>query len=347
MRGNDFAAGRRAATLAALLGGCAVCCFATAADKEADEFPIPFGLPAIKYPVDNPMTAPKVALGKQLYFDPRLSGDEKVSCASCHDPRKGWASGAQYSSGVEGKLGGRNSPTIINVAYQPFHFWDGRAESLEEQALGPIQNPIEMNMQLDVLVKKLNKIPGYREQFQKIFGGDATSETIAKAISAFERTILSGDAPIDHFLAGDKKALSDSAQRGLALFNGKARCSACHTGPNFTDNAFHNIGVGMDKKEPDFGRHALSKLEGDRGSFKTPTLREVAKSAPYMHDGSLKTLEDVVEHYDRGGTANAYLDEEIFPLNLSKTEKADLIRFLTEGLSSTKYPMIAAPKLPE
>src|SRR5579871_2826712 len=156
---------------------------------EPDEFPIPFGLPALKYPAENPMTAAKVALGKQLYFDPRLSGDEKVSCASCHDPTKGWSNGSPFATGVGGQLGGRNAPTILNTSYQQFQFWDGRAATLEEQALGPIQNPIEMNMQLDILEKKLNKIPGYREQFQKVFGTDVTRESIAKALASFERTI--------------------------------------------------------------------------------------------------------------------------------------------------------------
>ena len=318
-----------------------------AADPAAPEFRVPAGLPPLDCPADNPLTAAKVALGKQLYFDTRLSGDDKVSCASCHDPAKGWASGAQYSSGVGGQLGGRNAPTIINAAYQKFYFWDGRAATLEEQALGCVRNPLEMNMQLDLLAPKLNKVPGYREQFQKIFGTDVTGAGVAKALASFERTILSGDAPYDRFQAGDKQALSDSAQRGLKLFTGKAHCSACHRGPNFSDNAFHNIGVGSDRKEPDTGRRGITNVEADHGTFKTPTLREVAKSAPYMHDGSMKTVEEVIEHYDRGGIANPNLDEEIFPLRLTKHEKTDLIRFMTEGLSSTKYPMTTPPKLPQ
>ena len=244
-------------------------------------------------------------------------------------------------------MGGRSAPTIINSAYQDFQFWDGRALKLEGQALGPIQNPIEMEMKLDDLIPKLNKIEGYRKQFRAVFGTDATPDAVAKAIAAFERTVLSGDAPFDRFKAGDKTALSAAAQRGMTVYFNKAQCSACHSGPNFTDGAFHNIGVGMEKPEPDLGRFAETKLAGDRGAFKTPTLREIARTAPYMHDGRLKTLEDVVTYYDKGGHPNPQLDEEIFPLKLTAEQKADLVTFLKEGLSSASYPNIAPPKLPE
>jgi cytochrome c peroxidase len=312
----------------------------------ADEPKVPSGLPALLVPKDNPLTAEKIALGKQLYYDARLSADNTVSCATCHDPAKGFSNGDQFATGVGGKKGGRNSPTVINAAYQAFQFWDGRAGTLEDQALGPIQNPIEMNLSLADLEKRLRGIAGYREQFQKVFGREPMSADVAKAIAAYERTVLSGDAPYDRFTAGDTKALSEAAQRGWKLFNGKANCTACHAGPNFTDNGFHNIGIGMGAKEPDIGREAVSKMEGDRGSFKTPTLREIARSAPYMHDGSLKTLIEVVEHYNKGGTPNAYLDEEMFPLKLTNEEKADLVKFLEEGLSSASYPDHKAPKLP-
>jgi cytochrome c peroxidase len=303
----------------------------------------PAGLPAISYPKDNPPSDEKISLGKQLYFDGSLSADNKVSCATCHDPAKGFSNGDQFATGVEGKKGGRNSPTVINTALQKFQFWDGRAKTLEEQALGPIQNPIEMNLTLDAVVEKLNKIEGYRTQFQKVFGTDVTSDGIGKAIAAYERTILSGDAPYDKFKAGDQSALSESAQRGMKLFFSKANCSACHAGPNFTDNAFHNIGVpGTDE-----GRAAISKSTGDKGAFKTPTLREIARTAPYMHDGSLKTLEEVVAHYAKGGTPNPQLDEEIYPLKLSPEEVNDLVTFLKEGLSSASYPNHTAPDLPQ
>jgi cytochrome c peroxidase len=319
----------------------------SAEDKPAAaEFKVPSGLPAIIYPSDNPMTAEKVALGSQLYFDPRLSRDGTVSCATCHDPAKGWSNGEAVATGVGGQKGGRSAPSVINTTFQTFQFWDGRMDTLEQQALGPIQNPIEMNMTLPEVVAKLNAIPGYKSQFQKVFKTDVTADGISKAIAAFERTVLSGDAPYDRFTAGDKKALSPAAARGWALFFGAARCSSCHSGPNFTDNAFHNIGVGMNKKEPDPGRFDASKLEGDKGAFKTPSLRDIARSAPYMHDGSQKTLEEVVVHYNKGGIQNEYLDEEIFPLKLTKEQITDLVTFLTEGLASSKYPDFKAPKLP-
>ena len=309
---------------------------------------VPAGLPDVPVPDDNPMTAAKVELGKQLYFDKRLSRDNTISCASCHDPEKGWSNGEQFATGVRGQKGGRSSPSLINSAYNYFQFWDGRAGSLEEQALGPIQNPIEMDLTLKELEERLNKIPGYRRQFKRVFGADRVkSNDVAKAIAAFERTILAGDSPYDRFVAGDKKALSESAQRGMDLFFNKAVCTACHRLPNFTDNGFHNIGVGMDKAKPDAGREAISKLEGDRGSFKTPTLRDIALTAPYMHDGSLATLEAVIDHYDKGGVKNPQLDEEIFPLNLTEQQKKDLVTFLKEGLTSSQFPKVEPPVLPE
>lgn len=310
-------------------------------------FKPPAGLPALKTPKDNPLSEAKIELGKQLYFDPRLSRDNTVSCVSCHDPAKGWSNGEAVATGIGGQKGGRSAPTIVNSAYQYFQFWDGRAAELEGQALGPIQNPIEMNMTLEELIPKLNAIEGYRTQFQEVFGADATADGVAKAIAAFERTVLSGDAPFDRFKAGDAKALSEAAERGRKVFFNKAQCSSCHTGPNFSDGAFHNIGIGMDKEKPDEGRRTESKLEGDRGAFKTPTLREIARTAPYMHDGSLATLEDVVEYYNKGGTPNPQLDEAIFPLNLTDEEKRDLVTFMKEGLAGASYPDVKPPKLPE
>jgi cytochrome c peroxidase len=232
---------------------------------------------------------------------------------------------------------------VINAAYYTFQFWDGRAKTLEEQALGPIQNPIEMALSLDEAVSRLNAVPGYKEQFQKVFGTDATPDGIAMAIAAFERTVLSGDAPYDKFKAGDKTALSEPAQRGMKLFFGKANCSACHSGPNFSDSAFHNIGL----DSPDPGRVVISQLKGDSGAMKTPTLREIAKTAPYMHDGSLASLLDVVRYYNKGGYGNPYQDEEIHPLKLTDAEMADLVKFLEEGLASSQYPLVTAPELPK
>ena len=303
----------------------------------------PAGLPPVSHPKDNPPTAEKISLGKQLFFDGRLSADNKVSCASCHDPAKGFSNGEQFATGVEGQKGGRNSPTIINSAYGKLQFWDGRAKNLEDQAMGPVQNPIEMKMTVEAVVAKLNAIEDYKKQFQQVFGSDVTSDGMAKAIAAYERTVLSGDAPFDKFKAGDKAALSEAAARGMKLFLGKANCSACHAGASFTDNSFHNIGVlGTDE-----GRATINKSVGDKAAFKTPTLREIVRSAPYMHDGSMKTLEEVVAHYNKGGSPHPQLDEELFPLKLTEAEAADLVTFLKEGLASASYPAHTAPELPK
>ncbi len=313
----------------------------------ADELKAPRGLGAVPIPKDNQHTAEKVELGKQLYFDKRLSVDNTVSCASCHDPKLGWSNGDKTAVGVGGQRGGRSAPTVLNTAYQQFQFWDGRAPSLEAQALGPIANPIEMNLPIEKAVEKIAAIKGYQEQFQKVFGQPVSADGIAKAIAAFERTVLSGDAPYDHFKAGDENALSAQAKEGMQLFFGKAKCSSCHSGPNFTDNGFHNLGVSFHAEQSDPGRSVISKLEGDKGSFKTPSLRDIARSAPYMHDGSLATLEDVIAYYNQGGTANDFLDEEIFPLKLTAEQQAALVVFLKEGLASRSYPDIEPPKLPE
>lgn len=307
---------------------------------------IPFGLKELPKSKDNEITSEKIELGKQLYFDTRLSGDNSMSCASCHDPKKGWSNGEATAEGFDKQRGNRSAPTVINSAYQTFQFWDGRAGSLEEQALGPIANPIEMNLPIDEAVKKIAAVEGYEKQFQAVFGESVNAENLAKAIAAFERTVLSGNAPYDRYKAGDEDALSDQAKAGMKLFFGKANCSGCHVGANFTDNGFHNLGVSFNKDKPDVGRETISKLEGDRGAFKTPTLRDIAKTAPYMHDGSLKTLEEVVEYYSKGATPNDYLDEEIFELKLTDEKKAAIVAFLKEALTSDEYPDVEPPKLP-
>jgi cytochrome c peroxidase len=336
---------RRFLSPALLLAALAVPCWLVAADFDPAKPPL--GLKPVPVPTDNPLSPEKIELGKQLYFDPRLSRDNTVSCATCHDPEKGWSNGEAFATGVRGQVGGRSAPTIVNAAYSDLQFWDGRAHRLEGQALGPIQNPIEMDLTLDEAVAKLNKIPGYRAAFQKVFGTDVTADGIAKAIASFERTCLSGDAPYDRFKAGDTAALSEAAQRGMKIFFGKGQCSSCHVGHSFSDFSFHNIGVGMEKETPDLGRYEVTKLLGDKGGFKTPTLREIARTAPYMHDGRFKTLEEVVDYYDKGGFDNPQIDEGIFPLKLTSNEKADLVKFLTEGLSSESYPQVKPPKLPD
>ena len=324
-----------------------LCGYQAATAAEPLDVKVPLGLKPLKKLRSNIITAEKVELGKQLYFDKRLSSDNTVSCASCHAPDKGWSNGEATAEGVDGQRGGRSAPTIMNTAYQKFQFWDGRAGSLEEQALGPIANPIEMNLPVEEAVKKIAGIKGYVTQFEAVFGEPVNAENLAKAIAAFERTVLSGNAPYDQFKAGDDSALSEQAQVGMKLFFGKANCSGCHVGSNFTDNGFHNLGVNFLQDAPDVGREAISKLGGDTGAFKTPTLRDIARTAPYMHDGSLATLEDVVEYYNKGATPNEYLDEEIFELKLSDEQKAALVAFLREGLASASYPMVEPPELPE
>jgi cytochrome c peroxidase len=302
-------------------------------------------LPPVPVPADNPQTDAKVRLGQQLYFDTRLSADATISCATCHDPRAGWANPHPTDTGIKGQVGGRNSGTVINSAYMRFQFWDGRAGSLEEQALGPIHNPIEMGETLENVISKLNGIPGYKQQFNEVFGTDVTTDGIAKAIASFERSIISGPSPFDRHVTGDRSAMSAAAVRGLKLFRGKAHCTPCHSGPAFSDQSFHNLGVGMNKENPDLGRHAVTKKDADRGRFKTPTLRNIALTPPYLHDGSEKTLMDVVNFYDRGGVANAHLDPLMLPLHLTARERQDLVAFL-EALTGP-LPKVEAPKFPD
>jgi cytochrome c peroxidase len=300
--------------------------------------------PPVPVPPDNPQTDAKIRLGKQLYFDTRLSADNTISCATCHVPATGWSNPHATDTGIKGQVGARNSGTIIDAAYMHFQFWDGRALSLEEQALGPIHNPIEMGETLENVVKKLNAIPGYKEQFQTVFGTDVDLDGISKALASFERTIVSGPSPYDKYIAGDPKAMSESAIRGFEIFKGKGHCMPCHSGPMFSDQSFHNLGVGMDAPNPDLGREAITKDPRDRGKFKTPGLRNVAVTNPYLHNGSEKTLMDVVELYDRGGVQNPNLDPMMFPLRLTKTETEDLVAFM-EALTGP-YPVLEAPALP-
>lgn len=302
-------------------------------------------LPLVTVPADNPQTEAKVALGAQLFFDPRLSADGTISCATCHDPDKAWANHDPVDTGIEGRRGTRNSGTILDAAYMDFQFWDGRARTLEEQALGPIHNPAEMGETLENVVRKLDAIEGYRQQFDVVFGTGVTTDGIAKAIAAFERSVLSGPSPYDRYLAGDKSAMSAEAIRGLRIFNGKAKCKTCHGGPMLSDQGFHNIGVGMDRPRPDIGREAVTNEPKDRGRFKTPTLRNVALTWPYMHDGSETTLADVVAFYNRGGLPNPNLDIFVMPLELTGDEQKDLVAFF-EALTGS-LPKIARPALPK
>jgi cytochrome c peroxidase len=302
-------------------------------------------LPPVAIPADNPQTDAKVALGKQLYFDERLSADNTISCATCHDPEMAWANHNPVDVGIKGRSGTRNSGTILDAAYMDFQFWDGRAKTLEEQALGPIHNPAEMGETLENVVRKLGAIDAYRAQFKAAFGSEVTTDGIGKAIAAFERTVLSGPSPYDKYMAGDKSAMPEAAVRGMRIFNGKARCRTCHGGPMFSDQGFHNIGVGMDRRDPDIGREAVTKNPKDRGRFKTPTLRNVALTWPYMHDGSVRTLARVVELYDAGGVKNPTLDILITALELTDDEQKDLVAFM-EALTGS-MPKIDRPVRPK
>lgn len=308
---------------------------------------VPVGLPPLPIPADNPMTVEKVELGKMLYFDERLSLDGTVSCATCHDPEMAWTEHDPTSTGVGGQLGATNAPTVINAAYATEQFWDGRAPTLEAQALGPIENPIEMAHQLEKLVPQLNSVPEYHERFQQVFGADVTADGIAKAIAAFERTILSGNSPYDKFQAGDTRAMTDAQQRGWKVFDNLG-CTACHVPPLFSSYKYFNAGIGMAKDEPDKGRMAVTGDEGDRGKIRVPSLREVANTAPYFHDGSVATLAEAVAVMAGGGIDNPHLSPVLKGIGgkaVSEQEKADLVEFL-HALSG-EFPIVEAPALPQ
>jgi len=291
---------------------------------------VPLGLDEyVPVPDDNPIRSEKIDLGRRLFFDKLLSRDNGIACASCHKPEHAFTDGQRVAMGIKGLKGNRNVPTLLNRAYGRSFFLDGRVTSLEEQALEPIQNPKEMDMSLIELEKRLMEDREYREDFERVFGSNPTAQNAAKAIATFVRTLLSGNSAHDRFVHGDRNALSEAAQRGLQIFRGKGNCIACHVGPNFTDEKFHNTGVAFkDTTLPDWGRYAVTRIDRDKGAFKTPTLRNISLTAPYMHNGVFTSLEDVVGFYDKGGILNPYLDEEIRQLKLTKQEKEDLIEFL-------------------
>ena len=327
----------------------------------------------------NPLTLAKIELGRQLYFDNRLSSDNTVSCASCHHPQEGFSRHTPTGVGVKGQKGGRNSPVSYNRILSDAQFWDGRADSLEAQAIGPIQNPIEMGNTHDVMVKTLKEIEGYSMQFEKIFPGSGfTIDNVGKAIAAFERTLVTGPAPYDYSeaykrfatlapedleelktdspetytqyeeakLLAEANPMSESAIRGQELFFSKrVGCSNCHVGANLADEQYHNLGIGMAAKEPDLGRFTETQVEKDKGAFKTPTIRNVALSAPYMHDGGMATLEEVVEHYNKGGDKNPWLSDKIVPLKLTPQESIDLVEFMRACTGS--FPCVSSARLPQ
>jgi cytochrome c peroxidase len=297
---------------------------------------------SIPFPESNPYTIEKATLGKRLFFDTRLSAANLLSCASCHNPAYGWGDGQAKGIGHGMKQLDRRSPTIVNVAFGQMFMWDGRASSLEEQALGPISADREMNLPIDQLIEKLRGISGYMPEFRAAFPQEGlTPGSVAKAIATYERTVVSGPAPFDAWIEGDETAISEAAKRGFELFNDKAGCSNCHSGWNFTDDSFQDTGLA----DADLGRSKLVpgvlKMEH---AFKTPGLREIARRGPYMHDGSLPTLEAVLNHYDDGGIHRPSRSDQIEPLHLSKQEKDDLVAFMTT-MTSDMAPT-AVPVLP-
>ena len=291
---------------------------------------IPLGLDLyLPIPEDNALTAAKVRLGRDLFRNAILSRDRTIACASCHDPRRAFTDGRSLAVGVEGKVGTRNAPTLINRAYGRSQFWDGRAHSLEQQVLEPIENPRELGAGVGTAVRRLVSSPLYRLRFRVAFGRDVNAQDLARALASYVRTILGGDSPFDRYANGIANALSDEARSGLEIFRGKAGCSTCHSGPTMSDERFHNTGVAWQGGEwKDLGRFLVTGAAQDRGAFKTPTLREVDRTAPYMHDGSLSTLDAVIDYYDRGGNPAPSRDADLKPLGLTADEKRQLIAFL-------------------
>lgn len=302
----------------------------------ADRLAVPLGLDHfVPAPADNPLRRETAELGRRLFFDKSLSRDSTVACATCHDPARAFTDNKPIAVGIRRQLAGRRSPPILNRAWGKSFFWDGRASTLEQQVLEPIANPREMDQPIDELAARLDSDSSYRQQFQAVFRSPPSSTNLARALAGYVRTILSGASPYDHYVAGRRDALTAEQQHGLRLFRGKANCAACHVGPNLTDEDFHNTGTGWREGSwTDPGRVAISNHEAHRGAFKTPSLREVARVAPYMHDGSVPTLEEVIDFYDQGGRENPLLDGEIRPLRLTTEEKRALHAFL-QSLSGT------------
>jgi cytochrome c peroxidase len=303
----------------------------------AGELQIPLGLDAyIPAPETNPILPQRAALGRSLFFDRDLSRDRTVSCATCHDPARAFTDDKPLATGVSGRKGARRTPTLLNRAYGRSFFWDGRAESLEQQVLKPISHPAEMDLPLAEALARLNHSGRYPQ---------LNETALSAALATYVRTILAGDSPYDRYVAGDRGALTPEQTAGLRLFRGRAGCANCHLGPNLTDERFHNTGTIRQQGPEDWGRFRVTTRDHDRGAFKTPTLREAARRPPYMHDGSLATLEEVIEHYDQGGHSNPWLDPEIRPLRLTPEEKRALRAFLNafNGIVREGYPRQGEP----
>ncbi len=310
-------------------------------------------LPEVPVPADNPQTQAKVSLGHKLAFDHRLSKNDSMSCAGCHLPFAGGGGHTARAFGHGGELG-RWAPSWVNAAYYTSQFWDGRAASLEEQTgalpghMGPISAPVEMAGDVEAVVRRLTAIPAYRRAFEAAFGEEGvTRENIAKAIAAFERTLVATESPFQRYVRGEADAISNAAKRGFELFRGKALCTACHTPPLLTDNAFHNIGVPqVGPLAEDLGRYEVTGKESDKRAFKTPSLYNSASFLYFMHDGAFSSMAEVIDHYDKGGNPDDPLQDLLMrPLKLTEAEKADLIAFL-ETLTDERLNRIARPELP-
>ena len=302
----------------------------------------------VPYPENNKPTKARVELGKQLFFDPRLSLDGNLSCATCHSPLFGWSDGLPTAKGFKSMVLDRASPVVTNTAYNSIQMWDGRKRTLEDQAMGPMESNAEMNMDIPLLMSWLNSNPGYIKGFAKAYPGEKIDAvTLSKALASFERTVVSKNSPFDKWVKGKKKALTAQQVRGFEIFINpeKGNCEVCHSAPNFTDNGFHNIGLpAFGKENPDPGRYAQKPIRLMKGAFKTPTLRDITLSAPYFHDGSAKTLEEVIDHYITGGIIKTNLSPNMKALTLTEQEKADLVAFL-EALTTPTEPFVL-PILP-
>lgn len=309
----------------------------------------PLGLLPVPWPADNPYSEAKAELGRLLFFDKRLSSDGTVSCGTCHKPEHAFTDGLAFPVGVGGRQAGqRATPSLINRAYGRFQFWDGRADTLEEQAAHPFENPLEMGMSKDCVVDELRRIPGYRPLFAKAFGTpEINFPRVAQAIATFERTILSGNSRFDRYMAGDRKQLNAAEVRGMQLFYGSAQCATCHSGPNFTSEEFTNLGLGVDRPPLDKGRSVVTGRQEDWGAFKVPTLREVSRTGPWMHDSRMKAMENAMNFYRQGGVLNAGRDRRIMKLDFTDDDRADLIAFLL-ALDGEGWQHIQPPtKFPE
>jgi cytochrome c peroxidase len=332
--------GLRSATAAAALSIFAFCGLAEAAEKvpaptEADRVWL-LGEPGA--PEDNKPNTARIVLGRALFFDPRLSGNGTVSCATCHNPALGWSDGLATGVGINGTVLGRATPTIVNTAYNTQFMWDGRKKSLEDQALGPMKTPEEMRTDFGAAIDLLKRLPDYQAMFKSAYPGEEIAEeTIAKAIASFERTVVSKDSRFDRWVAGDRSAITSSEWRGYQVFmdSAKGNCAVCHRPPNFTDNGYHNIGIAHAPGKEDLGRYKIRPAAILKGAFKTPTLRDIELTAPYFHNGTAATLVDVVDHYVRSGDDQSNLSPDMRKLSLSDSEKSDLVAFL-RSLTGTK-----------